>query len=65
MGPNQTYKFCTAEETIKNLPKTTYGMRENICKCNDQQGLSFQNIQTAYGTQQQQKPTTHLKNENT
>ena len=28
-------------------------MRENICKQCDQQGINFQNIQTAHTTQQQ------------
>ena len=33
--------------------KTTYGMRENICEWCDQQGINFQNIQTAYTAQYQ------------
>ena len=49
--------FCTAKETIKKTEKTTYRLGENICKCCNQQGLNFQNIQTAHATQQQQKNT--------
>ena len=35
----------------KQDEKTTYGMGENICKGCDQQGINFQNIQTAHTTQ--------------
>ena len=44
-------KFCTAKETINK--KTTYGLGENICKWCNQQGLHFQNVQTAHATQYQ------------
>ena len=36
----------------KQYKKTTYGMGDNICKWCYQQGLNFQNIQTAHTTQQ-------------
>ena len=53
MGPNQTYKLLHSKQNHKqNESKTTYGVGENICK---QQGLNFQNIQSAHTTQQQQK----------
>ena len=35
----------------KQNEKTTYGLGENICKQCNQQGINFQNIQTAYTTQ--------------
>ena len=54
-GPNQTYKFCTAKETIKKPKKTTYGMGENSCQWCNWQGLNIQNIQTTQTTQQQQQ----------
>ena len=35
MGPNQTYKLLHSKENINKIKKTTYKMRENICKlCN-------------------------------
>ena len=39
----------------KQNEKTTYGMRENVCKKCDQQGLNFQNMQTSHTTQQKQQ----------
>ena len=53
MGPNQTYKLLHSKGNHKQKEKATYRMRENICKWCDWQGLNFQNIQTAYTTQQQ------------
>ena len=32
MGPNQTYKLLHSKENINKIKKTTYKMRENICK---------------------------------
>ena len=37
-----------------------YGLGRHICKWDNQQGLNFQNIQTAHTTQQK-KQTTQLK----
>ena len=59
MKPSQTYKFCTAKETIseakkkKKINKITYEIGENICKQCDWQGFNFQNMQIAHTTQQQ------------
>ena len=52
--------FFTAKKTINNTkrpppPTHTHRMGENICKRCKQQGIDFQNIQTACTTQQQQK----------
>ena len=61
MGPNQTDKFYTAEETIKKKKKkTTYEIEENRFKWCNWQGLNLQNIQTTHTTQQ--KSNTQLKN---
>ena len=51
MGPNQTYKFLHSKGNHKQNEKTTYEMGENICKQCNQQGLNFQNIQTAHAIQ--------------
>ena len=51
MGPNQTYKLLHSKGNHKQNEKTTYGMGENICKQCDQQGLNFQDVQTAHTTQ--------------
>ena len=51
MDPNQTYKLLHGKGNHKQNKKTTYGMGENICKRCNQQGLNFQNIQTAHTTQ--------------
>ena len=32
MGPNQTYKFLHSKVNHKQNEKTTYTLRENICK---------------------------------
>ena len=56
MEPNQTYKLCTAMETIKTTTiteRTTYGMGENSFKRCNQQGLNLQNIQKTHTPQQQ------------
>ena len=63
MGPNQTYKICTAKKTIHThthththtKQKTTYGMGENCFKQCNQQGLNLQNIQIMHTTQQKEK----------
>ena len=60
MGPDQTYKLLYSKGNHKQNEKTTYRMVENICKWCDQQGLNFQNIQTAHTTQQQKNK--QLKN---
>ena len=51
MGPNQTYKLLHSKGHHKQIEKKTYRLGENICKWCDQQGLNFQNIQTAHTTQ--------------
>ena len=60
MGHNQTYKLLHSQGNHKQNKKTTYRLGENICKQCDQQGLNFQNIQTAHTTQYQK--TTQSKN---
>ena len=47
MGPNETYKLLHSKGSHKQNEKTTYGLRENICKWCDWQGPNFKNIQTA------------------
>ena len=44
--------FCIAKETI-NKRKDNPQMGKNICKCCDQQGISIQNLPTAYAIQYQ------------
>ena len=39
----------------KQNEKTIYGMRENICKWCDQQGVNFQNMQIVHKTKYQKK----------
>ena len=51
MGPNQTYKLLHSKGNHKQNEKTTYGMGENISKQCNQQGLNFQNMQTAHTSQ--------------
>ena len=55
MGTSKTLRFCTAKQIIKQNEKTTYRLRENICKWCNPQGLYFQNIRTSYTTQQTTK----------
>ena len=43
--------FLHSKGNHKQNEKTTYGLEENTCKQWDQQGLNFQNIQTAHTTQ--------------
>ena len=43
----------------KQNAKTTYRLRENICKLCDWQKLNFQNIQTVHTTQHQKKKKTN------
>ena len=38
--------------------KTTYELRENVCKQRDQQGINFQNTKTAHTAQYKKKKTT-------
>ena len=47
MGSNQTNKLLHSKGNRQQNKKTTYGLGENICKWCNQQGLNFQNIQTA------------------
>ena len=51
--------FCTANH--KQNTKTTYRMGKNICKWCNQQGINFQNIQTAHITQYQKKKQPNQK----
>ena len=39
MAPNQTYKFCTAKETIKKNEKTTYRMEKIVSNDATNKGL--------------------------
>ena len=55
MGPNQTYELLHTKGKHKQKETTTYRMGENICKQCDWKGLNFQNMKTAYSTQQQQQ----------
>ena len=48
-----TYKPLFSKGNHKQNKKTAYRLGENICKWCNQQGLNFQNIQTAHTTQQQ------------
>ena len=49
--------FCTAKETINEMKRQYfYKLGRSICKWCNQQGPSFQNIQTAYTIQQQKQP---------
>ena len=47
MGPNKTYKLFHSKGNYKQNEKTAYELGEDICKWCNQQGLTFQNIQTA------------------
>ena len=47
MGPNQTYMLLHSKGNHKQNEKTSYGLGGNIYKSCDQQGLNFQNKQTA------------------
>ena len=55
MGPNKTNQLLPSKGSHTQDRKTTYRI-EDICKWCGQEGLNFQNIQTAQTTQQQQKP---------
>ena len=57
MGYNQTYKCSHHKGDYTKTKKITYRMGENICKWCKQQGLTFQNVQTAHATQKQQQKT--------
>ena len=52
VGPNQIYKLLHSKGNHKQNAKTIYRLGENICQQCDQQGLNFQNTQTADTTQQ-------------
>ena len=61
MGPNKANKLLHSKGNHKQDKKTTYRI-EDICKQCDQQGLNFENIQTAHTTwQQKKKQKTHPK----
>ena len=47
--------FLHSKGNHKQNEKTTHRMGENICKCGNQQGINFQNIQTAYAVVCQKK----------
>ena len=51
-----------SKKNHKQNEKTAYGMGENICEWYDQQGINFQNVQTAHITQQQQNKQSNEKN---
>ena len=51
MGPNQAFKFSHSKENHQHSEKIVYRPGENVCKWCKQQGLYFQNIQTAHITQ--------------
>ena len=61
MGPNWTYKLLHSKGNHKQNKKTTYGTGENICKWCDQQGINFQNIQTAHTAQYQKNKQPNQK----
>ena len=61
MRPKQTYKLLHIKGYHKQNKKTAYRMGENICKQCNQQGLNFENIQTAHATQQWQKKNLNQK----
>ena len=63
MGPSQTYRLLYSKRNNKQNEKTTLRMEENICKQCDWQELSFQHIQTAPTTQQQQKTNNLIQKE--
>ena len=44
MRPNQTHKLLHRKWNIKQNEKTTYGLRENICKCCNWKGINFQKL---------------------
>ena len=44
-------KLLHSKENYKQDEKTTYGLGENICKWCNEQGLNFQNLQTAHTAQ--------------
>ena len=46
----------------KQNKKATYRIRENICKQCSQQGIYFQNIETAHTAQYQRKKKNLIKN---
>ena len=41
MGPNQTYKLWHSKGNHEQNEKTTYGLRENICRWWDWQGSNL------------------------
>ena len=49
--PNQTYKLFHGKRNHKQNEKTIYWLGENICKHVTNQGLNFENIQTAHTAQ--------------
>ena len=50
MKPNQIYKLLHSKGNHKQNKKTTYRMGENTGKVCNQQGINFQNTQTAHTT---------------
>ena len=51
MGPKHTYKLLHRKGNHKPNEKTTFGMREYICKQCSWEGLNFKDIKTAHTTQ--------------
>ena len=54
MGPNQTYKFCTAKEIIKNHKRQPTEW-EKIISNDHNQGLNLQNMGTTPTQQHKNK----------
>ena len=52
MRPNETSKLLHSKGNHEQNEKTTYGMREDICKQCNWQGINFQNMQMTHTSQQ-------------
>ena len=55
MEPNKTLKLLHSKGSCKQHKKTTYRIKENICKLINRQGINLQNIQTARAAQLKEK----------
>ena len=62
VGPNQTHKLLHKKRNHFYKTKGQPKMGESICKQCNQQGLDFQNIQTAHTAHHHQQKTTQFKN---
>ena len=58
MRSNQAYKLLYSKGNYKQNEKKTCGSEEDICRLCNQQGLNFQNTQTAHTTQRQKTNNT-------